>query len=167
MAKDRTEVAREILRVLYARPGFLIRRAHQITEGLFADMAGSLNITPTQFGALTVVSALEPIDQISLARALGLDRSTTGLVVANLESRGLITRTTDPGDRRRRVLATTAEGRDMLQRITVVAREVQDVTLEIFDEQERRTFLALLAKLVDRFNASVRTPLITDPAELS
>ena len=35
---------------LYARPGFLLRRAHQISSAVFEDACKGLALTPAQFG---------------------------------------------------------------------------------------------------------------------
>jgi hypothetical protein len=40
---------------LYARPGFLLRRAHQISAAVFEDACRDLGLTPAQFGVLTVL----------------------------------------------------------------------------------------------------------------
>src|SRR6266496_2668773 len=41
---------------LWGRPGFLIRRLHQIHYGLFFEECGHATITPLQFGMLTVLA---------------------------------------------------------------------------------------------------------------
>ena len=40
----------ESLTRLYARPGFLLRRAHQISASVFEDECRSVGLTPAQFG---------------------------------------------------------------------------------------------------------------------
>jgi MarR family transcriptional regulator, lower aerobic nicotinate degradation pathway regulator len=70
---------------LYRRPGFMIRRAHQIAVSLFLDETGELGITNRQYGILFALKQKPGIDQISVARLLGLDRSTTGMVIKKLE----------------------------------------------------------------------------------
>src|SRR5262249_1067160 len=85
---------------LYRRPGFMIRRAHQITGALVLEESGDLGITTTQYGILFVLKHRPGIDQISLAKLLGLDRSTTGMVVTRLEKDGLIGRGVGATDRR-------------------------------------------------------------------
>ena len=40
------------LRNMYRRPGFLLKRCHQITAPLFLDHCRAFNITPSQYGAL-------------------------------------------------------------------------------------------------------------------
>ena len=90
---------------LYRRPGFLIRRANQIAVSLFLEETGALGITNSQYGILLVVKHHQGIDQISVAKLLGLDRSTTGMVLDKLEKAGLIgapsARTTSGGARLR------------------------------------------------------------------
>ena len=70
---------------LYRRPGFLIRRAHQTAVSIFLEQTGALGITNRQYGILLVLKHRPGIDQITVAKLLGLDRSTTGMVLATLE----------------------------------------------------------------------------------
>src|SRR5215468_1687239 len=93
---------------LYRRPGFLIRRAQQIAVALFLEETGDLNITSTQYGILFVIKRHPGIDQISVAKLLGLDRSTTGMVLGKLEEAGLVGRQVEKDDRRRHNLSLTA-----------------------------------------------------------
>src|SRR5881394_146432 len=77
---------------LYRRPGFLIRRAHQIAVSIFIEESGELGITNRQYGILLLLKRQSGIDQITVAKLLGLDRSTTGMVLTKLERDGLVTR---------------------------------------------------------------------------
>ena len=72
---------------LYARPGFLLRRAHQISAAVFEDECRNVGLTPAQFGVLTVLQASPGLDQSSLARALGFDKVTVLRVLRGLEAR--------------------------------------------------------------------------------
>jgi len=149
---DRQETAQHeaaVVRALHERPGFLLRRAHQIASALFMEETSDLGVTSTQFGMLTVLDACQPIDQINAARLLRLDRSTTGLVVRNLEERGLIERVLDPEDRRRRLLRITDGGREMLRTLQQRGAVSQRRALSVLNGEEARTFLALLAKFVE------------------
>lgn len=147
---------------LYGRPGFLLRRANQIAAALFLEAVAAFDITTTQYGTLIVLSARGPIDQIGVARLLGLDRSTAGLVIANLEKRGAIERTADPQDKRRRVLILTETGSRLLADVAAVAGRVTEREIAIFSDREAREFTRLLAKFVSAFNTSVRTPLLDE-----
>lgn len=144
---------------LYRRPGFLIRRAQQIAVSIFLEETGELGITNTQYGILLVLKHQPGIDQISVAKVLGLDRSTTGMVLGKLEQAGLIGRSLGTRDRRRRNLALTRAGERMLKRLGQPARRAQSRVLSTFTAQEQTAFLGLLEKFVGKFNGSTRVPL--------
>src|SRR5436190_22532774 len=114
------------LDALYGRPGFMLRRAHQIAVALFTEETGELGITTTQFGILHLLKHQPGLDQISVAKLLGLDRSTTGMVLGTLEKAGLIGRRVGKTDRRKRSLALTPEGERMLKRLKVPARRTME-----------------------------------------
>jgi DNA-binding MarR family transcriptional regulator len=149
---------------LYRRPGFLIRRANQIAVALFLEETGELGITNSQYGILLVLKHHPGIDQISVAKLLGLDRSTTGLVLDKLERAGLIGRSIGAHDKRRRDLSLTKAGERMLDRLAEPARRAQAHVLSAFTAPERAEFLRLLDKFVSKFNNTTRVPLETDRA---
>jgi DNA-binding MarR family transcriptional regulator len=151
--------ANDPLEELYRRPGFLIRRAQQIAVSLFLEETGALGITNTQYGILLVLKHRPGVDQISVAKLLGLDRSTTGMVLGKLEKAGLIGRRVGKKDRRKRSLALTVAGERMLEKLTEPARRAQAHVLSAFTPQERATFLDLLDKFVAKFNGSTRVPV--------
>jgi DNA-binding MarR family transcriptional regulator len=150
------------IRSLYNRPGFLLRRAHQISVSLFMEATAELGVTTTQYGVLLILHHFEGLDQISLAKKVGLDRSTTGLVLKKLEQKGLVVRTNDPSDLRRKIIVLTARGERMLDKLTVPAANAQAAALEPFSEQEATQFKDLLKRFVEFYNASTRAPIIED-----
>lgn len=133
---------------VHLRPGFLLRRAHQIASAQFVEETSNFGVTTTQFGVLTVLALRQPIDQIGVAKILKLDRSTTGLVVQNLEERGLVARLLDPEDRRRRVLHLTTRGRDMLADLQGPSRKARDRVLSTFTPEEAQMLITLLSRFV-------------------
>jgi DNA-binding MarR family transcriptional regulator len=153
------------LEELYRRPGFMIRRAHQIAVSLFIEETGELGITNTQFGILLLVKQQPGIDQISVAKLLGLDRSTTGMVLTKLDTGGLVQRFVGDGDRRRLNVKLTRAGESMLARLAGPARRAQERVLSIFAAQEREQFLHLLDKFNRAFNGSTRVPLLASRSD--
>jgi len=154
-----------MLEDLYRRPGFMIRRAHQIAVSLFIEETGELGITNRQYGILFALKHRPGIDQISVARLLGLDRSTTGMVIKKLEQAGLVGRTVGARDRRRTNLTLTRAGERMLERLAEPAQRAQTRVLSAFTPAERAQFLALLEKLIHRFNDTTRVPLDREPPQ--
>src|SRR5262245_10804198 len=74
---------------LWARPGYLLRRLHQIHYALFFEECAGFDITPVQYGLLTTLSLNPDLDQNSLARELGIDRTNVADVLSRLARRGL------------------------------------------------------------------------------
>lgn len=155
------EQALEVSSDISRRPGFLLRRAHQIASALIMEETASLHITPTQYGFLNMLAVNEPIDQIGVARLLKLDRSTTGLVVKNLEDRQLIQRAIDPDDRRRRVLRITKKGQEILAQLHERSDIGRQRLLAPFNSEEAKAFLDLLNRFVDVHEKTKSTG--TDP----
>lgn len=144
---------------LYRRPGFLMRRAHQITVSLFLMEAAALGVTTTQFGAMVVLRAHRGLDQVGLAKLVGIDRSTAALVVGKLETAGYVASESDPADRRRKVLVLTAAGHAALDRLAEPARRARERALSPFTEEEATIFLDLLERFVDSLNGDARAPI--------
>jgi DNA-binding MarR family transcriptional regulator len=144
---------------LYTRPGFMIRRAHQIAVALFLEETGALGITTTQYGILYLLRHRPGLDQISVAKLLGLDRSTTGMVLTKLEAAGLVGRTVGAHDRRRRSLRLTPAGVRTLRQLSGPARRARARILSVFKPSDRDLFLRMLSQFTRSFNGSTRVPL--------
>lgn len=156
----------ESLQDLYARPGFLLRRGHQIAVGIFVQECAALGLTPPQHGVLVVVGNAPGLDQAALARALGFDRATVGALVGSLENRGMLRRKSSAADARRKLLVLTPSGRTMLARAQDAVRRTSERLLSPLPAAERKLFVSLLARLTDTLNAASRTP-VESPGEPS
>lgn len=160
--RDTTPDGTNNVDALYKRPGFLLRRAHQISVSLFMSESAEIGATTTQYGVLVILRHCEGLDQIGLSKKVGLDRSTTGLVVKKLADDGLVVRVDDPKDRRRKILVLTAKGERHLERLREPAAKAQKIALSAFTPEEAETFLSLLGKFVDEFNDVTRAPIVAD-----
>ncbi len=144
---------------LASRPGFLIRRLHQIHTALFIEECAAFNVTPVQYSMMTVIAEQPGLEQARLAQEVGVDRATLANVVARLESRGLLRRTTTKADRRLKRVVLTAKGKRLLEQMTDAAQRAHARTVEILSSDERAAFLHFLARLVDAGNDLGRAPL--------
>ena len=149
----------ERLGAIYRRPGFMIRRAHQVAIGIFAEECADLDLTTQQHGVLSALAQFPGIDQISLGRLLGLDRSTVAGVVGRLTDRGLIRRTVSKSDRRRLLLALRAAGTRALDASHAAAERAQERLLASLSPRERSQFLNLLQRVLDEHNPNTRVPV--------
>ncbi|GAA3707710.1 MarR family transcriptional regulator [Oceanisphaera sediminis] len=142
---------------LWRRPGFLIRRAHQIHQALFLEECSEFNLTPIQYGVLTELFDHPGPDQITLARELGIDRTNVADVLQRLEKRGFIVRKTAEHDRRMKLVSLTSEGKEVLMAMFDSMKESQKKLMAPFSEEEKATFISLLLRLVTENNHLGRT----------
>jgi MarR family transcriptional regulator, temperature-dependent positive regulator of motility len=146
---------------LYAQPGHLIRRAQQIAVSMFLDAVGR-DVTPVQYAVLRMLQERPGIDQVTLAREVALDTSTTADLAARLEHKGWIERRLLA--RRQRSLSLTDEGRAVLARLVPGIHALNATILEPLSPAERQQFVHLLRKFVRLHNAQSRAPLQADDA---
>jgi DNA-binding MarR family transcriptional regulator len=132
---------------LYAMPGHLIRRAHQISGALFAEEVGGHDLTSVQFAALYAICAHPGLDATRLSALIAFDRSTLGGVLERLEGKGLIARSHAEGDRRAKQLRLTEAGAALLAAVEAPVRRVQDRLLAPLGPEDRETFIRLLTQL--------------------
>lgn len=149
---------------LYARPGFLLRRAHQIAVGIFVEECAAYKLTPPQHSTLIVIEHCPGIDQAALARAIGFDRATVGQVVEGLEARGLLRRQNSRADKRRKTLLLTPQGRALMRRAAPAIERTSERLLAPLKQIDRKTFVGYLLQLAGELNESSRSP-VTAPAQ--
>ncbi|UUX95182.1 MarR family winged helix-turn-helix transcriptional regulator [Aquabacterium sp. J223] len=134
---------------LATMPGHCVRRVHQISVALFAQMTESLGTTPVQYSALQTICNTPGLDQKTLGQAIAFDTSTIGGVIDRLEARGLVRREMAAHDRRVRLLFPTPEGEALLQVLVQGMLRSQDALLEPLPPEDRATFMRLLRALID------------------
>lgn len=145
--------------MLWARPGFMVRRLHQIHVAIFLEECKSPNITPVQYGILTALSVLPGLDQTALGQEVGLDRSTVADVVRRLEERGLIKRRKNSADKRTRHAHLTKEGESVVSSLRADIERAQERMLAPLTRAQQKVFMSLVSKLVDANNQYSRTVL--------
>ncbi len=137
---------------LASRPGFLIRRLHQIHYAMFFEECQTRKVTPIQFGILSVVETQPGLDQTTLGKEIGLDRTTAADVVKRLEERGLLSRQVHPADKRMWQLYVTEEGAAVIDLLRAGMTRAQERLLAPLRPAEQAMFMDLMAILVDANN---------------
>ncbi len=149
---------------LYARPGFLLRRAHQISAAVFEDECRQLQLTPAQFGVLTVLRAHPGLGQSSLARALGFDKVTVLRVLRGLETRGLVHRQATAGKRNVSVMLT-AGGEAVLEQAQRPAERAYRRLMAPLDKDQQDQLLGLLQLLTGELEDDARAAFVPPEAD--
>lgn len=137
---------------IWHRPGFLIRRLQQIQVAAFLGECSDVDITPVQWGILTIVSERPGVGQIEISEELGLDRSNVANVVERLVNRGLLRQKLSPKDRRKKEITVTKAGEKIISQVEAGALRAQRKILSPLSEHEQKVFVDLLTRLVRENN---------------
>jgi DNA-binding MarR family transcriptional regulator len=131
-------------------PALVQLLARQSTERLRADFAdqGMAGLRPLH--ALLLIPLLGGGRHASdLAETLGVSRQAVAQVVSRLEGDGYLTRITDPGDARARLICLTPRGRAALRAMRATALAVEDDWRQRLGAEQlasfRDTLIALLS----------------------
>ncbi|MDE2061109.1 MAG: MarR family transcriptional regulator [Bradyrhizobium sp.] len=146
---------------LEKRPGFLIRRLHQIHVALFQRKCAGFDITPLQYSLLTALARRGAADQTTLAAEVMLDRTTTTGALKRLQSRKFIERAVHSRDRRAQMCRLTRSGERLLRKIEAPARAAHHETLDGLSKAEQKRFIAMMQKVVagrDRLSETADAP---------
>jgi MarR family transcriptional regulator, lower aerobic nicotinate degradation pathway regulator len=150
------------MRALQERPGFLIRRLHQIHIALFAEECGNEGVTPVQYSVMTALDQIGAVEQIALSRAVGLHRANIADVVLRLELREWVERSISAKDRRLKLVSLTKTGRALLERVETRAARAHERTIEALPALDRKALLKYLRQLVAANNDVSRSPMGLD-----
>ena len=147
---------------IWDRPGYLVRRLHQIHVAIFSARVADGQVTPVQFGLLSILIRRPGIDQATLGAELGLDPANVAEILRRLEDRQLLTRVVDPQNRRRKLCLATPDGKKFVQRYQKDMQLSQQQLLSPLNLADRQVFMELLGRLVEGNNDSGRTALRPD-----
>ncbi|MFT5485595.1 MAG: DNA-binding MarR family transcriptional regulator [Paracoccaceae bacterium] len=165
MAKSKTNAeSGGSLTSLWERPGYLIRRLHQIHVAIFLDECADYGITPVQYAVMTALLNNPGADQVTLARDAGIDRTNVADVLARLAQRGLVKREAGKQDRRMRVANLTEEGEKIARDMEHASLSAQARFMAPLSADKREQLMSLMGDLVDANNEFSRAPARKRPA---
>jgi DNA-binding MarR family transcriptional regulator len=145
---------------LYQRPGFLLRRTHQISAAVFESACAEVGLTPAQYGVLTVLAAEPGLDQTRLARALAFDKVTVMRVLEGLEERRLVLRERSTVSRRQMTVSLTPQGQTLLRAAREPAERAYQRLLSPLTPAQRGQFIELLQSITDGLADEARAPFV-------
>ena len=135
------------LYVIEEQAGFLLRRAHQRSRGIFQELFINSGLTPMQFTSLVKIRDEGHVSQNLLGRLNNADPATIMGIVNRLVERHLIQKKFDPADKRKSLLQLTDEGLELIDSLESAAHQVSKDTLKPLSASEQKIFLNLLARL--------------------
>lgn len=110
------------------------------------------NLTTTQFVVLVKLCERDRMTQKDLAQETNHKQSALTLILDKLEAKGLIIREAKEKDRRAYLVAITKEGKELEEKIVLVAKEQEKKIFENISEDEEKVFLSVLEKIYYNLN---------------
>jgi DNA-binding MarR family transcriptional regulator len=134
---------------LRQRLGLLLFRAHKGVKRLAGAKLATLGLSTGHMGILEMLRATPGQTQANLATALEIDRTSTGVLVGELERLEIVERIDHPGDRRSYALRLTPHGRSVADRASALALAAQARFLSPLSSKEQEQLITLLQRLLD------------------
>jgi DNA-binding MarR family transcriptional regulator len=128
---------------------FLLAQVGAAAAERFGERVAALGLTRAHSGLMRVLSRNEPMSQQALASHLDLAPSRLVVLIDELAERGIVERRADDSDRRAYALHFTPAGREMLARLSQVAREHDQSFCAPLTDHERVQLGELLQKLAE------------------
>lgn len=127
--------------------GFLLSRLGTLAERGWSALLAEYGLTPTQYVVLAILSGHDAVGQGRLARLTGVDSRNVVAVLDALEHSGLVLRTVDPTDARRRDLSLSPTGAALMQTLAANAAADRDEFLGTLSLDERRLLNTFLQRV--------------------
>lgn len=125
----------------------LLRSAHKRASSVCSEALAGAKLTPAQYFALARLHEVGRLSQNHLGRLTAMDPATIQGVIQRLRARGLVERTADKYDRRRKVLQLTPSGKTLMDQLLGLTAQANEAILAPLNAGEREIFMRLLKRL--------------------
>lgn len=118
----------------------LVKRLQMIARALIDDALRAEGLTAMQYTALTLIQQRGPMPSAELARRCFVRPQTMHEVISGYERRGLVSKESDPRNRRVLLISLTKEGQKLLIRCQPAIRELEECMLQDMSPGQRISF---------------------------
>ncbi len=123
---------------------YLMKQVELAVRAELDELTRPVGLTALQYTALTVLEQHPDLTAAHLARHSFVTAQSAADMVTALLERGLVDRHRDPADRRRLVMALTAEGQRLLDRLRPLVAEIETRMLASLTAGEARALRSSL-----------------------
>jgi DNA-binding MarR family transcriptional regulator len=127
---------------------FLLAHASHVLAARMAEELQEIGLTPRMFGVLQHALPSE-LTQLELTEVTGLDKTTLGVILDELEDAGYAERVPPPPPRRARLVRATEPGWAAAEAGLEIVDRVHQEVLDALPPGQRDAFLAALTTLAD------------------
>ncbi|PSJ81520.1 MarR family transcriptional regulator [Neisseria iguanae] len=114
-----------------------------LNEGL-----NPLGVSPAQFPILLTLWEQDGLSQNELVEIADLKQATIANTLARMERDGLIVRIPHPTDARIRLIKLTNHAKDLQEKATVIAQNINQTALSVLTDDEQEVFIRMMNKVV-------------------
>ncbi|SMO37461.1 MarR family winged helix-turn-helix transcriptional regulator [Fodinibius sediminis] len=136
---------------LSCKMGFTVKSILRILEKKFS--LENIDLTLEQYFLLNILNNEEGLILQDLSELLDRDKSAIARHLNGLEKKHFVARTTDPDDKRRKILLITKAGVQVLKEAQKLAKEVNREITRHISEEDLQQFEATLASIYECTNA--------------
>jgi len=144
---------------------YLHKQVELAVRARLDDIVRPAGLTTTQYTALTVLERHDDMSSAQLARASFVTAQSMADMITALEGRALIERHRDRADRRRLVVALTAEGRVLLDRYRGEVAALEETMLAGLSGQEIATLRSILNTCYDNLSGPQLRPALREAGQ--
>ena len=130
-------------------PTWVLGRLHQDGKKAIGAGLADLDLHLPHYAVLACIAEFEPLSQQQVCERLAMDRADMVGFVDHLEhDLGAVVRTRDETDRRRYILTTTPEGRELLAQADERAGQASAAYLSVLTPAEIKTMTSLALRVL-------------------
>jgi MarR family transcriptional regulator, organic hydroperoxide resistance regulator len=133
---------------LHDHVGYWLRRLADEVHTNFERRIADRGVTVAQWNVLVTVYHQQPTTTGGVARFIGIDPGAVSRLVDRLADKGLMTRSPDPGSRRRLRLTLTGAGRALVPDLIRIADQNDEAFFGALPPGERAALMRLLQQLL-------------------
>ncbi|MFD1887623.1 MarR family winged helix-turn-helix transcriptional regulator [Paenibacillus wenxiniae] len=134
---------------IYSLTGFLVHRTDVKMTNYFIKKLRPYQITPDQWGIISVLDTERAVNQKQLAEAIDRDQTTVVRMIHSLERKDMIKKVANPDDKRSHHLYLSAKGASIKQELLHTVQEAHDYVTRGFTIEEVEQLQSFLNRLYD------------------
>lgn len=131
----------------------LILKSYNAQKNAMRPFMQALGLSTGQPKILSFLRMRDGCMQKDLAEYCNIEPATVSRLLNHMEDRGLIARRTADGNRRAVRITITETGKEAERRMRLCFREVDQISLEGFSEEEREQFMDYLRRMHENLTA--------------
>ena len=129
--------------------GYLLGKVGAVARQRWTATLAQTGVSPNQFLVLMALAETGQVCQQFLAGVIGIDPRNIVPILDSLEARGLISRETDPADRRRRLIGLTSPGRRIAAELSALGEQTERELLAPVPSADRESLRRVLRSVLD------------------